>query len=527
MKALNKFFIIPAALMLTFAACEDEHTPVFELLKKAEFNSIQNSEVALDKSNITGKFPVITWNAANYNGAAVNYVVKLKNNKTGKEVLLGETTDTSLEIDNSVVNSLAAETGAFPGISSDYTISIVSEIVDYEHSDEGENTLDVKITPYDSKIETVSWNYAYVAVGYPDFNFEKSYLIGDPDGDGTYQGYVNIPDDATSFAVLDGKTFEVISQDNVLNPEINTGFVEIASDEDGNFSAGIQTTWGLIGSATSGAWDKDTKMDFDEATGIWTAISSFTAGEFKFRANSGWDINYGKGDEEFSLAPGGDNFVIEKAHAYIVKLNLVNAGKYTYSIEETEIELSSASLTIPGTFNDWNNKTEDFVITSEARDYVFSGVIYIPTESNEFKFYDDGTGAWIGIVGDIAEDGSFKIGDGDNIKVEKSGYYKFTVDQKKMTASVVATGWELIGEACEFGWDKGIVMDYDPVTKLWSKTITVKDGQYKFRWAGGWDINFGGALNALTQDGDNLSITAGTYTFVLDPEAKTATVTAQ
>ena len=96
-----------------------------------------------------------------------------------------------------------------------------------------------------------------------------------------------------------------------------------------------------------------------------------------------------------------------------------------------------------------------------------------------------------------------------------------------MTASIVATGWELIGSAMEFGWDKGIVMDYDAETKTWSKTIEVKAGKFKFRWAGSWDINFGGELTGLTQGGEDIPISAGTYKIVLDPEKATATVTKQ
>ncbi|MBR6278036.1 MAG: SusF/SusE family outer membrane protein [Bacteroidales bacterium] len=525
MKALNKY-IIPAVLLFSLAACEDEQTPVLGLQKKAEFNPMEVSAVAINKSNLTEKFPKISWSPADYNGASVSYTVKLKSASTGKEVVLGETVETFLELDNSAVNTISSGLGALPGIEGGYTVSLVSSVPNTEVSDEAENTLDLKIQPYDSKSEGIDWNYAYVAVNYPDFDFEKSYIIGDPEGDGTYQGYVNIPEGAESFAILDGKTLEVISQDNTLSSD---GFVEIVTDADGGINISEKTEWGLVGSATSGGWDKDTKMEFDEKTGLWTVVTSLIEGEFKFRANGGWDINYGKGSEDFTLAPGGDNIKITNAHAYIITLNLANAGKYTYSLEETDIQLSSSSLTLPGTFNDWNKATKDYVLTSEARDFIFDGVVYIDKAPAEFKFYDDGEGTWLGIAGDMAEDGSFKIGesDGENIKLEKAGYYKITVDQKKMTASIVATGWELIGDAMEFGWDKGIVMDYDPETKIWSKTITVKAGKFKFRWAGSWDINFGGELTGLTQGGADIPISAGTYKIVLDPENATASVTKQ
>jgi hypothetical protein len=87
-------------------------------------------------------------------------------------------------------------------------------------------------------------------------------------------------------------------------------------------------------------------------------------------------------------------------------------------------------------------------------------------------------------------------------------------------------GWEIIGDATPGGWDKGTLMDYDAETQKWSVTVTLGDGEMKFRWDAAWTINFGGSLGALTQDGGNIKVSAGTYTIVLDPEAKNATMTA-
>ena len=41
----------------------------------------------------------------------------------------------------------------------------------------------------------VDWKFAYVAVGYPDWDYTNAYLLGDPDGDGVYQGYANFDAD--------------------------------------------------------------------------------------------------------------------------------------------------------------------------------------------------------------------------------------------------------------------------------------------------------------------------------------------
>lgn len=127
------------------------------------------------------------------------------------------------------------------------------------------------------------------------------------------------------------------------------GFVEVTLNPDGSVSQSVPcNTWGIIGDATSGGWSTDTQMEYDENTRLWTVITSLTPNHFKFRANNDWTINYGgDGATEFGLAPSGSDIPVANESAYIVTLNLTNAGKYTYSLEETTIELSSAFMTLP------------------------------------------------------------------------------------------------------------------------------------------------------------------------------------
>lgn len=77
--------------------------------------------------------------------------------------------------------------------------------------------------------------------------------------------------------------------------------------------------WGLIGDATPGKWDDDTNMTWDAVNKVFTATLDLTAGELKFRANDGWDVNYG--GSLGALTPGGDNIAISEAGNYTVTLN--------------------------------------------------------------------------------------------------------------------------------------------------------------------------------------------------------------
>jgi hypothetical protein len=69
-------------------------------------------------------------------------------------------------------------------------------------------------------------------------------------------------------------------------------------------------------------------------------------------------------------------------------------------------------------------------------------------------------------------------------------------------------------------------MAWDNANHVFKATIDLVVGDMKFRANDDWGVNLGGSLNALTQDGPNIPVTAaGNYTITLDPWAKVATVT--
>lgn len=75
--------------------------------------------------------------------------------------------------------------------------------------------------------------------------------------------------------------------------------------------------WGIIGDATPGGWDTDTDMTWDAANKVFTVtVDLVSPSSFKFRANDGWDINYG--GNLGNLTPGGDNIAVESAGNYTI-----------------------------------------------------------------------------------------------------------------------------------------------------------------------------------------------------------------
>ena len=155
-----------------------------------------------------------------------------------------------------------------------------------------------------------------------------------------YNGFVYFPDEENEFKFTtepnwdneyadagDGTLAE--SGDNIK--VTGSGHYLINVDLSGSpFTYELEKTeWGLIGDATLGGWETDTDMTFDPETQIWSVTTELSDGEFKFRANDGWDINLGGRINDLSF--GGDNIIIESG-TYTITLDLSDSEQLHGSI---------------------------------------------------------------------------------------------------------------------------------------------------------------------------------------------------
>ena len=98
-----------------------------------------------------------------------------------------------------------------------------------------------------------------------------------------------------------------------------------------------RTTWAIIGNATPGGWSTDTPMTYNPTTRKWTVTVTLTAQSapdngLKFRANGGWDLNYGDNGADGKLEEGGTN-ISTTAGTKTITLDLSNPRVYTYTIQ--------------------------------------------------------------------------------------------------------------------------------------------------------------------------------------------------
>lgn len=65
--------------------------------------------------------------------------------------------------------------------------------------------------------------------------------------------------------------------------------------------------WGIIGSATPTGWGSDTNLDYDLVTKKYSTTMNMVVGEFKFRLDDAWTMNYGSKTSNGILDQVDDN----------------------------------------------------------------------------------------------------------------------------------------------------------------------------------------------------------------------------
>ena len=121
------------------------------------------------------------------------------------------------------------------------------------------------------------------------------------------------------------------------------GYYYLTANLNTNKWTATKTTWGIIGGATPGGWDADTKMTYDAASQVWKVTADMKAsGTFKFRANNEWKLDFGMdpvtkalryADNPFLGYTGGlSDLSVPEDGNYTITLDLHNAGNYTYTL---------------------------------------------------------------------------------------------------------------------------------------------------------------------------------------------------
>lgn len=142
--------------------------------------------------------------------------------------------------------------------------------------------------------------------------------------------------------------------------------------------------WGVVGSFNEWGGSPDFHMT-EIRDGVWKATLYDFSGEFKFRANSSWDFNYGSDsfdvtaveeDGDFGIALNGGNFNIPEEVEEVILLLDLNEQKLTVD------GLTPSFLALRGSFIDWN--FEWSYLFQEVDDDVY--MLYLDGVEKDWQF---------------------------------------------------------------------------------------------------------------------------------------------
>ena len=190
-------------------------------------------------------------------------------------------------------------------------------------------------------------------------------------------------------------------------------------------------------------------------------------------------------------------------------LLIVNMEESTY-----DFSLAIPQLYTPGNSNGWDQAASQILTTNDFVNY--SGYAHL---NGEFKFSTQPN--WDGVnLGSTGEEGKLTDdGGAGNLNAPADALYWCTVNFPGLTYELTEiTTYGLIGDATPNGWDASTPLTPSADFLVWTATVHLGAGEFKFRANDDWDINLGGDMANLTPGGDNMKAPGeeGDYEVTLD-----------
>ncbi len=343
-------FILVISTFTGFYSCKkDENRVVLDTSKitapvlnaTADGTTLQITADNLDSSML------FSWTPANYGfNTAITYSLQMGiqgSNFVNAATLGNTSSENSINVSFTDLNNqlLLLESNPEEPVALNMEFRVISTIspkVDTVFS----NSVKITITPH---YVVIVYPQLYVPGAYQGWKPDMADSIGSLNSDGLYEGYIYMPV-ATEFKFTSARDWGHINYGNSGTPGVldtDGGAPNLSVPDSGFYKFNVNTNeltwkylntnWGLIGDATSGGWDTDTQMEYNQDTQLWTVTTDLIVGDIKFRANSSWDLNYGSDDQNGLLKEGAGNIHIDEAGNYTVILDLSHTV-YKYKIEK-------------------------------------------------------------------------------------------------------------------------------------------------------------------------------------------------
>jgi len=350
MKKIYNILIV-VALLISFSACENDPIGPFVMIGDGPMftSPTGGTSFVLTEETEEDIMTHFTWAGADYGfDAEVMYDLQMAASGTDfaePVVILSTNNEKDSVTVGDVNNKLLTNDFTF-AVAHDLEFRLMATIhddLDTLYSD----VLSLSITPFEKII-------IYPSLWVPGDYWTPNWSPGDSPqlyslkSNGKYEGYVyfeagskiykftSMPDwNGTNYGYDSGDDYEgTLSDDSGAGnlSMANAGFYKINVDVPALTYKTELAEFGLIGSSVPPYdWGSDVDMTYDAVNGVWTLTADLVAGVIKFRANDGWDLNYGSDDANGILNSGGSDIPVGSDGNYTIVLDL-RGPLYRYTV---------------------------------------------------------------------------------------------------------------------------------------------------------------------------------------------------
>ena len=580
MKITKYFLSMAAALgmiagcqkpeMIQIAAPEDVVAPVLEAVE---------GPIEITPDNMVGAKVTFTWSAADYGVATqVNYSLEAATAAApeAKVSITSGLTKTTAEVDYETLNAiLFNDLKLNDGVAEDVLFTVCAKVGEYTPVYSNAITVSCKVTAAEKQYAKL-----YVVGSYNGWSHDKNqYLFDFAATDAVYQGVVDFGEDHASneFKITGGawgkdehsmsgpqdaeaKTITLVAGggDNI-NVYQAKRYYHLTFDRALTLTADFSfDQLGVIGDFNG--WGADVVMSFNETKQRFYADVEFPAdGGFKFRADAGWDVNWGVKDGV--LEAGADNIPVTAGN-YRVYVNMNNLAEMTFELNAGMFGKDEpvGGTTTPdtpepeptpvvgwglvGEYNGWGAEA-DVMLASDGTFLVAKGVAL----SGQVKFRKDADWAVnFGAPGEvepveIAVNTELElVANGKNFSIAE-GTYDVYLDEANAKAWFINDGsypgggaapeaseWGVVGVVNSWGGSPDVVMYKTATEGLFvAYKVEMPDGGFKIRANNKWDdtANYGLAAAGPVEvdhvydlvcggSSGDMTLAAGTYDIWFD-----------
>ena len=578
---ITKYFLSMAAALGMIAGCyqpemvqisapEDVVAPVLEAVE---------GPIEITAANMALESVVFNWTAADYGvKTQVNYSLEASTVAAPETVvtITSGLTDTTTVVAYETLNQiLFNDLKLADGIAENVVFKIGAQVGEYSKIYSNEVTVSCKVTAAEKVYPKL-----YIVGSYNGWSHDSNQYIFDFAGaDAQYSGVVDFGEDHASneFKITAGAWGnDEHSMDGAHDAE--AAVVTVTDGGGDNISVFQAKRYysftydraahtltknfsfdqlGVIGDFNG--WGDDVVMQFNTSKQRFYADVEFPAdGGFKFRADAGWDVNWGVADGV--LAAGADNIPVTAGN-YRVYVNMNNPAEMTFELNakaygteegtaaptpepEPEPEPAVQGWGLVGEFNSWGGSA-DLMLTSDGNYLVAKGV----SIEGQFKFRKDADWAVnFGATGDVepfelTANVETELAAGGKNMVLPAGTFDIYFDEANAKAWFINDGsypgggaapeaseWGVVGVVNNWGGTPDVVMYKTATEGLFvARNIVMPDGGFKVRANNAWndDANYGlataGAVevdhvyDVITGGGSgDMTLAAGTYDIWFD-----------